>query len=82
MHELGIATSILDAVRTEIASRAGARPLKVAVRVGEMAGVDPASLSFCFEVLAKERDWGGLALEIQPTPDDELEISYLEVEEA
>ena len=81
MHELGMAASILEAVRAEAAPRAPARPVKVGIRVGGMAGVDRDSLSFCFEALVKDSELAGLALDIEPAFGDELELSYLELEE-
>lgn len=81
MHEMSIADSILNAVRTEAEKHPGARVKKVGLRLGELAGVDRESLSFCFEVLAKDTDLDGLALVIQPCDRDELDLSYLELEE-
>jgi hydrogenase nickel incorporation protein HypA/HybF len=81
MHEIGIANSILDAVRNEAKSHAPARPSKVGVKIGEMAGVDPDSLAFCFEALVKGSDLEPLELEIQPGAADELAFAYLELEE-
>jgi len=81
MHELGIAESILDAVRKEAAANSPARPVKVGVRIGALAGVDPDSLSFCFEALVKESDLAPLALAIEPAPADQLEFAWLELEE-
>jgi len=37
MHEMGIANSVLEAVRTEAARYPGAQPRKVALRIGELA---------------------------------------------
>lgn len=51
MHEMSIATSILDAANREAQRHPGARVCKVGVRIGEWAGVDPASLQFCFDAL-------------------------------
>ena len=68
MHELGIANSILDAVRTEATRYPGAHVLKVGVRLGELAGVDPDALSFCFETLVKGTDLAPLMLEIDRRP--------------
>ena len=48
MHELSIANAILDAVRKERERLNGARVIKVGVRIGELAGVDPEALSFGF----------------------------------
>ena len=48
MHEMSIATSILTAVTTEAARYPGSRARRVGVRIGELAGIDPESLRFCF----------------------------------
>ena len=63
MHEVGIANSILEAVRTEAAPHAPARATKVGVKIGEMAGIDANSLAFCFEALVKGSDLEPLELE-------------------
>jgi hypothetical protein len=77
MHEMGIASSILEAAWTEARLYSGQRPAKVGVVVGEYAGVDTESLRFCFETLAD-----GLELDITwSTGSDELKLSYLELEE-
>ena len=81
MHEVAVAGSILDAVRAEAAARKPARPVKVGVRVGEMAGIDPDSLAFCFEALVEGTDMEPLELEIEPGSADELEFSYLELKQ-
>jgi hydrogenase nickel incorporation protein HypA/HybF len=80
MHEVGIANGILDAVRKETESHKPARAVKVGVRIGEMAGIDPQSLAFCFEVLVKGSDLEPLDLAIEPGVADELEFAYLELE--
>jgi hydrogenase nickel incorporation protein HypA/HybF len=82
MHELGIADSILQAVRAETAKQRAGRASKVAVRIGPMAGVDSGSLAFCFDALVKGSDLEPLALEIVPAQADELQLSYLELEDA
>jgi hydrogenase nickel incorporation protein HypA/HybF len=64
MHEMGIAGSVLDAVRIEAGKYPGSRPLRVGLRVGEWAGVDRESLRFCFEALVTDSDLAGLKLEI------------------
>ncbi len=72
MHELAIANSVLEAVRGEAGRHPGARLLKVGVRVGELAGVDPDALSFCFESLVRGTELEPLALEIEPSPRRQL----------
>ena len=81
MHEFGIATGILDAVQKEAAMHRPARAVKVGVRIGAMAGIDPESLSFCFEALVKGTDLEPLELAIEPGQADELEFAYLELEQ-
>jgi hydrogenase nickel incorporation protein HypA/HybF len=68
MHELSIAHSVLEAVRAEAGRRPGARILKVGLRVGELAGVNPEALGFCFEALVRGTELEPLALEIEPGP--------------
>ena len=68
MHELGIAQSIMQIVLSE-AERARARKvLKVTVKVGELAGVLPDSLTFCFNLLAKSTIAEHALLTIEKVP--------------
>lgn len=81
MHEMGIASSILEAVATELAMRPGNRAAKVGVAIGEFAGVDTESLRFCFEVLSKERQ-PQLELDIEwRINTDDLKLTFLEMED-
>jgi len=115
MHEMSIANSLLDSVRTEALRFPDQHIATVGVRIGALAGVDPDSLRFCFEVLVKDSDLEPLELDIDyrrrrhqcqvcsesfdavyedtPCPrcgtadsiflsGDELELAYLEVEDA
>jgi hypothetical protein len=83
MHEMGIASSVLEAVHRETHRAPGQRATKVGLRIGEYAGVDQESLRFCFEVLAKELNQGPLELEIDYRPaSDDLAISFIELEDA
>jgi hydrogenase nickel incorporation protein HypA/HybF len=68
MHEMSIASSVLDAVRREMARRPGERACQVALRVGVMAAVDAESLRFCFEALVRGTDLEPLGLEIELCP--------------
>jgi hydrogenase nickel incorporation protein HypA/HybF len=64
MHEMGIANSVLDSVRTEAQRFPGRHIYKVGVRIGELAGVDPDAMRFCFEVLVGGTELEPLALDI------------------
>ncbi len=68
MHELSIASSVLDAVHAEARRHPDARVLKVGLRVGELAGVDPEALRFCFESLVKDTEFEPLTLAIEFIP--------------
>lgn len=88
MHEMGIACSVLEAVHRELRLHPGQRASKIAIRIGEFAGVDTESLRFCFEVIAKESEPGPLELEIEwcrvedGRRGDELELAYLELDDS
>jgi Zn finger protein HypA/HybF involved in hydrogenase expression len=81
MHELGIANSILEAVETEMRPHPGARAVKIGVTVGALSGVDRDSLAFCFEAITKGTPLETLQLDLRDAAADELELSYLELEE-
>jgi len=68
MHEMGIASSILEAVAGEAARHPGSRPVRVGVKIGELAAIDADALSFAFEVLVKGTEHDGLVLEIEWVP--------------
>jgi len=68
MHEMGIANSVLDAVRTEMSRYPESYPTKVGVRIGEMAAIDPEALRFCFDAMIQETDLSSLELAIEVCP--------------
>lgn len=65
MHEMGIASSILDGVAAELRRRPGSRAVKVGVRIGELAGIDPDALKFAFEALTLDSAMDGLQLDVE-----------------
>jgi len=68
MHELGIATSILECVEAEAKRHPDGRITKVGVKIGELAGVDRDALQFGFEVLVKDTQWEPLVLDLEYIP--------------
>jgi len=68
MHEMGIANSVLNAVRTEMQRYPESYPSKVCVRVGQMAAIDQDALRFCFEAITRETDLEALQLEVKVCP--------------
>ena len=65
MHELGIATSILETLQKEAARRPGLRFEKVGLRIGEVAGIDFDALTFGWEAIVKDTPWEAITLEIE-----------------
>ena len=65
---MGIANSVLEAVRTEMRLHPGTYPCKVGVRIGEMAAIDQDALRFCFEAIILETDLESLELGIEVCP--------------
>jgi len=111
---MSIAAAVLEAVRTETALHPGARASKVGLRIGEVSGVEPESLRFCFDALVSGSDLDPLALDLElvnrrnhcrncgadfavvdynfictecgsfetePAGGDEIDLSYVELEE-
>jgi hypothetical protein len=81
MHEVGIAASVIDAVRAQVAKNPGKRAIAVGVRLGALAGVDGESLQFGFDALVKDSDVEPLRLVIERAELDELDLAWLEVED-
>ena len=65
MHELAIAQNILDIVRQSVPEDQAEAVRWVRVRVGQLSGVVPDSLDFCFRAIASETNLrhAGLAID-------------------
>jgi hydrogenase nickel incorporation protein HypA/HybF len=68
MHEMSIASSILDAVAKEVERHPGARAVRVGVRIGALAAIDPEALRFCFDAIVSETEQSDLLLDIEVVP--------------
>jgi hydrogenase nickel incorporation protein HypA/HybF len=82
MREMGVANSVLETLRRELEQCPGERASGVGLRIGRFAGVDPDSLRFCFEEIAKREGLKPLSLEIEWCQTDELQVVYVEIEAA
>jgi hydrogenase nickel incorporation protein HypA/HybF len=56
MHEVGIATSILEAAHRETARRPGSKLVGIGVRIGVLSGVDVDALRFAFDCITTETE--------------------------
>jgi len=68
MHEVGIASSILECVAAEAQKHSGAKLVAVGVRIGELSNVDPDALEFAFEALTRDTDLAQLKLAVEWCP--------------
>jgi len=68
MHEVGLAASILDIVRQYVPEERAGLVRRVRVRIGEMAGVVPDSLAFCFTAAVEGTPYGRAILDIEHVP--------------
>jgi hydrogenase nickel incorporation protein HypA/HybF len=68
MHEMGIANSVLEAVRAEMLRNPGTYPCKVGVRIGEITAIDQDALRFCFDAIILDTDLESLELAIEFCP--------------
>jgi hydrogenase nickel incorporation protein HypA/HybF len=69
MHELGIAQDILEIVKQAVPEDQAASVRRIRIRVGQLSGVVPDSLEFCFQAIVSETPMhqAGLAIEQAPT---------------
>ncbi len=65
---MSIAQSILNIVQDEIARHGALRVIKVNLRVGEMTGIVPESLTFCWGLVSEGGPAEGSTLEIERVP--------------
>jgi hydrogenase nickel incorporation protein HypA/HybF len=68
MHELSIAQSILDIVQKHLPPENKHLVRTVKLKIGEMAGVVPESLEFCFAAITAETPLAQARLDIERIP--------------
>ena len=69
MHELGIARNILEIVQKTVPPEQEAEVKSIRIRIGQLSGVVPDSLEFCFSALLNgtRMESAGLVIEKMPT---------------
>ena len=68
MHELGIAENILDIVLHSIPESRASAVGTIRLRVGQLAGIVPDSLKFCFDVISGDAGMSNASLNIEMIP--------------
>lgn len=80
MHELGMATALVEQVE-EVARREGAaRIVRIELVVGDLSGVDREALEFVFPFAAERTVAEGATLAIEVVPGRDLLVVAMEVE--
>jgi hydrogenase nickel incorporation protein HypA/HybF len=68
MHEMSVAENILEIIQRHAPVQDKTRVKVIRLRIGELAGVVPESLRFCFEVMSKGTVAEGAELMIERVP--------------
>ncbi len=68
MHELSIATSIVESVTESAAAYPHARILEVRLRIGTLASVVEDSLQFCWTIVTEDTPLAGSRLVVRTLP--------------
>ncbi|MEW6440741.1 MAG: hydrogenase maturation nickel metallochaperone HypA [bacterium] len=68
MHEMGLAQNILDIVLRSARQNQASRIVRISVRAGQLRGIVPDQLRFCFGFVAKDSMAEGAELAIQTVP--------------
>jgi hydrogenase nickel incorporation protein HypA/HybF len=68
MHELGIAQNILEIVQQAVPEEQASAVKRIRIRAGQLSGIVPDSLQFCFSVIVRETKMKDAELEIEQIP--------------
>ncbi len=80
MHEMSVALEVGRLLEVELARHPG-RLLSVGVMLGDDAGFEPESLSFCLEAVLAHPPFGGARAVLTRVPGDALRLEYLEIDD-
>jgi hydrogenase nickel incorporation protein HypA/HybF len=68
MHELSLAQNIVEIVEHHVLLEQRRSVKSIRIKVGELSGVVPDSLEFCFSAITAETSLSGASLEIERVP--------------
>jgi hydrogenase nickel incorporation protein HypA/HybF len=68
MHELSIAQNILEIIKQNIPANELSNVECIRVKIGEMSGVVPESLEFCFQAITSDNNLNRAVLDIEKIP--------------
>ena len=81
MHELSIAIEVCHQAEQRLGSRDALRLRKLAMAVGDGAGVEVDNLAFCLDVLLTQPPFGAAKAQIARCSGDVLRVDYYEVDD-
>ena len=81
MHELSLALDVCRIAEENVGSDALARVTAVGLDVGDRAGIEIDNFEFCLEALLGSAPFGNARPEIRRLEGDELNVTYVEVED-
>ncbi len=81
MHEMGVAMEICRIAEARVGTESAAFVTRLAVTIGDEAGVEPSSLEFCLDALLAQPPFGGATAQIISTTGDTLRLDYLEIDD-
>ncbi|MDI6766473.1 MAG: hydrogenase maturation nickel metallochaperone HypA [Bacteroidota bacterium] len=68
MHEMSIAQNIIEIVKEHVPKEANEKVKRIRLKIGELSGVVPDSLLFCFDILKNGSALGNVSVEIEHVP--------------
>ncbi len=68
MHELSIAENIVEIIQDHVPSSGLSRVRNVKLKIGELAGVVPDSLEFCFDAITDQTPMRDAVLVVEHVP--------------
>jgi hydrogenase nickel incorporation protein HypA/HybF len=68
MHEIGIASAIIEASQAEAERRVGAKLVRIGIRIGVLAGVNSDALRVAFVALTKGTELDTVDFQIKECP--------------
>lgn len=81
MHELSLALEVCRLAEQALDRGGGGRVLRVAVEVGDDAGVEVENFRFCLDALLTEPPFRGAASELIRAPGEEFRLAWVEVDD-
>ncbi len=68
MHELSLTENLVRILQEQATAQNYAKVLKVRLEVGALSTIEPESLTFCFDIVAKSTVAEGASLEVTRVP--------------